>query len=260
MTESNTILVRRFTENPRQFIVDIQDVIESVILGFVRTGKFGAGEKKEVQQQVNEVLLNRIGRIAQQYKGNAQIKTYFIAIVRNICNDLVRQRVRMPVLISLDHTVINSGNNATISRLLIAEESARLEKIINLYYKQKDKLRLCLRLKYRMLYSFEDFTDYNGSVQQTDYACFNRMVEPYPECTDQKIFTALSIVFNTCERQGIEPDSLRKWVNTKISELIEILNEYPHSSNYNEDTLQLLFEYSYCGEFEKQKSKINLMG
>jgi hypothetical protein len=48
MTESNTILAQRLADNPGQFIVDIQDLIESVIYGFVRNGKFYSSEKKEV--------------------------------------------------------------------------------------------------------------------------------------------------------------------------------------------------------------------
>ena len=250
--------IQQFNENPKQFIVHIQDLIESVIFGYIRKGKLKNSEFKEVLQHVNEELLRKIDKIACQFSGKAQITTYFVVIVRNICNDFIRHRLKTPATINIDHVEIVSGQSSAISRLIIFEESVRLRKAIDLYFKQKGKLVLILKLKYRMAYTLEDFFDYNYAIGEKDYHNFNELVEPYIDCCDQKIYTALSKLFNKFEDRKSVADSLRKWISIKISELIEILNESPNSAHYNEDTFQLLFEYSYADLNDERMSVNNI--
>jgi len=235
--------------NPHQLILNSQKLIDSIINQFIRGGHFRFEELCEVKQQVNEELLNRIYKIRNQFQGKSLLRTYLSAIIRNVCNDILRKKVRIHY-IQLNESPVNQSITEIIYNLVLEEEMDRLQKAIRLYYKQSWKLLLCLKLRFKVPFSYEDFKNVNNNITQIEFNWFVQKVSPYQDNPDTVILSALTEILNKCENKNNTPDALRKWIKLKINELIEILNGDPPTSHYNEETLQILFEKCFHDERE----------
>ena len=254
---SNQRDINLLHNNPNQLILELQELIDIIIYQFVRTGSFRFGEKQDIKQQINLELINRLATIQKQYQGKSLLRTYLAEIIRNICLGLLRSRKRGQFIFLEDNNHIREASE-NINPLIFEEEIARLKKIMDLYYRLKYKLMLCLKLRFKMIVDFEDFTRVHKNITWEEFIKFVDLIKPYAECTDKKIFTALITVFNRYENKNNTPDSLRKWITGKISEIIEILNGNPPASNYDKDTFQILFEKSYINKNNINRNRIRI--
>jgi len=241
--------IELLNNNPHQLILNHQKLIDSIIHLFIRSGQFKFEDLNEVKQQVNEELLNRIYKIRNQFQGKSLLRTYLSVIIRNVCNDILRKKIR-PNYTTLDETMVLDTSVEAMNGLVFEEEMVRLQKAIEFYYNQKWKLLLCLKLKFKVPFSYEDFNNVNNDITQIEFDRFVQQISPYQDNPDIIIFSALTDILNRCENKNNTPDALRKWIKLKISELIDILNGNPPTSQYNEETLQILFEKCFCDEKE----------
>ena len=60
-----------------------------------------------------------------------------------------------------------------------------------------------------------------------------------------EIFIVLARVANIAEHKDLKPDAVRMWLNKCIDTIIVRLNGPFNRTNYNKETLQILFEYYY---------------
>ena len=58
-------------------------------------------------------------------------------------------------------------------------------------------------------------------------------------------------VLNKYEKKKTFADSLRRWTNTKIRELIEMMNKDVTLPGYEEETFQILFEICFAYEVDE---------
>lgn len=237
--------------NHEQLILGLQGLIDIVINQYINSGKFKYHERQEIKQIINVELIVKIKKIQDQYQEKSLLRTYLCVVIRNICNELLRKKKNTEYL-SLDESVIVEESIGNINTLIVEEEMIRFKNILELYYKQKNKLILCLKLKFKMTVKIEDFQTINKNITQPEFEKFNDSIFPYEDCSETKIFIALNLLFNKYEEKKNTPDSLRKWVSDKINELIDILNGSPPASKYDKETLQILFEKCY---YEEQKIK-----
>jgi hypothetical protein len=235
--------------DPHQLILENQKLIDKIIFMFISSGNFKYEEHDEIKQQVNEELLNKIPKIKSQFLGKASLNTYLSVIIRNICKELLRKRVHLKY-ISLEEVCLKSPTSEALNFLVVEEEIIRLQNALELYYKQKSKLILCLKLKFKIPFDYSDFTNVNHEISWIDFNFLVRQVYPYQECPDIKIFSALTTIINKYDGKNNTPDALRKWIKSKINELIEILNGDPPTYHYTEETLQILFEKCFCKQVE----------
>jgi hypothetical protein len=233
--------------NPNQLILELQGLIDIIINQFINYQRFNFIEHDEIKQQINEELLNRIPKIQCQFQGKSLLRTYLSVVIRNICNEILRKGEKAKY-ITYDEIIINEASSETINSLLFEEEMVRLKKVLGLYYKQKSKLILCLKLKFKMPFDHEDFRNVYKEITQLEFEKFIHYVGSYKDCPDIIIFTALTEIFNKYENKNNTPDALRKWVNLKINEIINVLNGSPPASKYDEETLQILFEKCFYKE------------
>jgi hypothetical protein len=229
-------------QNPSLLLIEIQGLIEIIVMKFIRTGGFSYHEKKDIIQTINEQLLLKIPKIKEQYKGISTLRSYLAVIIQNICNEILRKKkhfknVELETAIITDDRAPNPQN-----ALIIQQEIIRLRHALDLYHKQRNKLIICLKMKFRIPFSIDDFQQYVEKITYEEYLQFEHKVTPYIESTDLCIYDALIVICNKYENKNNTTDSLRKWVGLKIKELIEFLNGVPRASNYTEETLQILFE------------------
>ncbi len=258
MSYNNLRDIELLKNNPRQLILELQGLINIIINQFIRSGKFNFTERDEIKQQINEELLSRIPKIQSQFQGKSLLRTYLSVVIRNICNEIIRKADKTKY-VNFDQIIINDVISETMDFLLFEEEMDRLKKAIGFYYKQKSKLILCLKLKFKMPLNIEDFTSINKNFKKKDFETFVGQIAPYLNCPENRINSALSEIFNKFENKGGTADSLRKWIDNKINELIEVLNGNPPASKYNKETLQILFEKSYYKEYKTTEKSIALI-
>jgi len=235
--------------NPNQLILELQDLIDIIVYQFIRSGYFNYNEKQDVKQQINIELFNRVEVIQKQYKGKSLLRTYIAVIIRNICNEILRDKKKSKYIL-IENNLNLEGSYDEIDPLILDEEMSRLRKIIELYFNKKYKLILCLKLKFKMVIELDDFRNINKNITPDEFGEFIEFINPYIDCPDNTMFMGLTLILNKYEYKDNTPDSLRKWVTDKINELIDILNGSPPASNYNRESFQILFEKCY---YEEQK-------
>ncbi len=247
--EERSIELLRY--DPQQLILSMQDMIGIIVYRFIRAGKFHVKERQDIVQHINEELIRKIPKIQTQFKGNARIKTYFAAIITNICHEIIRKTKKIDYINITENFVLIDRSEVT-SNLVIQDEIKNLQKILALYFRQRSKLVLLLKLKFRIPVNFSDLHSVFEDLTMTEYRQFLQDISPYEENTDLQMHTALTGLFNHYGSRSITPDALRKWIKQKITELIDILNGNPPVSKYTEETLQILFENCLFAEQEKE--------
>jgi RNA polymerase sigma factor (sigma-70 family) len=226
--------------NEEAFFNTYDGVIEKTIQFFISKERIELHEKDDYFQHVREKMLLKLPKIIATFKGESSFKTYLISIIRNICKDEIAR-------IAKDHFLplnLNRNDNEFIdplNNIVIQQELSRLEHILCTYPKYKNKILLCLKLKFRIPFSHNDFVQYNKNITLNEYNTFKLCLKNYPQVTDEIVYSALNNCFCTIEGKTVSSDSLRKWIAQRIEEIIRLLNT--NRSNYAEDTFQILFEY-----------------
>jgi DNA-directed RNA polymerase specialized sigma24 family protein len=250
---SNQHEVELLHSDPNKLILSYQDIIDIILSQFIRSNSFRAVDREEIKQQIYEELLKRLPKISCQYEGKSLLRTYFTVIIRNICNEILRKKEKNH-FVNIDEIKLNYSHNDTLTSLLIAEETNKLKKAIELNCKKQQKLLLCLNLRFRMQIDFMVFKNTYESISLADFNSFMQHISPYNESSDILIFSALTQIDNQYNQKNNTPDALRKWTDLKIKELINILNGEPPASKYNEETFQILFEKAYSKETFQAKN------
>jgi hypothetical protein len=70
----------------------------------------------------------------------------------------------------------------------------------------------------------------------------------YRRLTDGRVFSLLQPILCKLEKSSISADSLRRWMNRRIIEILDLLNGSPPTSAHSRETLGILFE-DYCSPF-----------
>lgn len=228
--------------NTEAFLLKYQDLIDIIIKKYIRSGRFHCYEIDDIKQSVAETLIHKKDKILSQFLGNAQFESYLSVVIKNICNGIVRKDKKHS---SLPFDPDYSEENDCIDpeqTIILKQELQRLDWILRLYHKKRNKLVLCLKLRYRIPVSIKDFKVYISEIKKPEIALFHKETDPYHSQKDNIIFRAVIKIFNKHEKKSNTSDSLRKYIQTRTNELIKLLNGSPPTSNYNEETLQILFE------------------
>jgi hypothetical protein len=59
---------------------------------------------------------------------------------------------------------------------------------------------------------------------------------------DVEIYRIITPIMNKNEEKSNSVDAVRKWTDSKIHEIIEVLNGEPKRANYTQDTLKILVD------------------
>ena len=247
--DNNQKDIKHFMYEPNLLIIHYQGLIDSIINVFIRSGNFRYHEHAEIKQQINEELLIKLPKILIQYQNKSPLKTYIAAIVRNICNEIVRKKIKSNITYLEEFVAYETSYNL-IDSLVIEDEKRRLKMALHMYNKQEPKLMLCLKLRFRMPFNITDFTQLFQKFSPEDFDFFIEKIQPYKEISDLAIFSALTTLFNKYKDKDNTPGALRKWIAVKIAELVKLLNGNPPTYFYTEETFQILFERCFFNESE----------
>jgi len=202
--------------------------------------------KDDVEEVVQEIIArflhDKIRGIRRRFDfENPELPTftsYFLVTIRNIYIDILRKESRGRNLADSDakiETVSDDRSGDMLSSLILEEEFRKFNGLMKLYYKSAPKLNLALKVKF------------NIPVDDADVlACF-------PDCTDEerqfltgrsrlfaknrKSMEKLVPVFNKYEGKSNNPDTLRKWISTRLEEIKRHMNRIHDKSPYNNSTI-----------------------
>jgi hypothetical protein len=117
-----------------------------------------------------------------------------------------------------------------IGRLIVEEELLKLHAILKMFYRSTAKIEVCLKLKYRIRLSRQD-------ILRSFPGCTEDEIEilsaSYQRWRDRTIFKEIVNVFNRLQGKSNQGDTLRKWLDLKIDEIIGQLNRTHGRQVYN---------------------------
>ncbi|EAY24442.1 RNA polymerase sigma factor [Microscilla marina] len=245
---NNKNLHKLLLKNPQKFIAsnEIQEIIRKTAYKFTSRGGIYGFSKDDLTQEILYVILEKkIGYIAQNYNPDiTSIQGYMSRVAFNICLELLRKQQNKPVFKnSLDtdteNLLINERNDTTpessfIENEIIEREVERLKSYLKMFAKYQHKFTLLLKLYCRIILTKQDFKNFavGFSSKELDlyYQQFNK---EYTEYSDKEIYKIITPLLNKVETKKNSPDSIRKWLDSKVSALKEVMNQSPH---YQYDT------------------------
>ena len=251
MTENDRD-VELLRTDPRTLILKYQETIKIIVKKFIRDGFFKAPEFDDVVQDVNLALLGKIPSMQAQYNGISLFRTYFSVIVRNICLKY-RQNIDRIIVAEEDENVSIETPVSIGEDFVLKDEARRLRTILILFDRHLPKLLICLKLHYRIPLEEKDVILWYPRCKKADVEMlmshFSRVFE---SMTDSEIFEIITPIMNENEGKKNTSDAVRKWTDSKIHEIVRLLNVKPHETTHNEETIKILID-DYFSPFLDQK-------
>lgn len=230
--------------NPHALIENYQNIIQIIVQKLIRRELFKAHDREDVIQFINEKMLTeKIKKIQAQYNGSTYLTTYFSRIVQNLCFEYRRKFNQQPT-IEFDESKFYSSPD--FNEMLIKDELRHLAAILKLFNRSRKKLELCLKLISRVEISQNDILSYYPDCNAVELSNLtNRFGRDYYDMLDKEIYAFITPFFNKCEKKNNSVDAIRKWLDEKTGEIIDLLNGKPRYANYDKETLIILVQKYY---------------
>jgi RNA polymerase sigma factor (sigma-70 family) len=225
-----------------RLILRYQGTIRLIVGKYVTSGMFRQSEIEDIVQTVNDLLLERMPQIRSHYSGSTLLKTYLSSIIRNICLKEFRTRRRAPRNIPLVEEDVG-GPDGSSDRALIREETERFRKILGMYRGQLPKLLICLKLYFHLSISRQDVLAWYPGCSKRDLdfmlKAFGGSYDEIPEASVFRLFTRVA---NKAEKRQNRAQTVQKWTNRHINEILGLLNGDSPASAHDRETLKILLE------------------
>lgn len=249
MSENRNIEeLRLLNEHPDQLITRYQSIIETVVAGFIRRGFFDRTEKMDVVQNINTLLLEKkLEKIKEHFNGSVYLRTYFSKVVYNTCLELTRKKARQPI-ISGEELLQNETDQSLNpeEQLAIKDELKRVEALLKGFGKKTAKTIFCLKLFSKKWMNEFDLEPYNQLGLNDELAMIRTsFFENYEALPDKAVYEVAVLLYNKLENKSNSADSLRKWVNTIVDNMISILNGEPPVYQHTRETIRILLQMYY---------------
>jgi RNA polymerase sigma factor (sigma-70 family) len=249
LINGNDIDIRLLRENPGKLLVRYQPVIRIIVKNLAFQGYLPKRDISDLIQDVNRKLVERLPRIREKYNHKSLFKTYFSVVIRNLCLEEFR-KVRM---VAEPHAEIyeQTATESSTDQLIIREEYQRLHRALRLFGRERQSIWIVLRCFADLPVYPEDFP---GSDVGPDPGLRIRLAEQVnaaDQLQKREKMDALSAVFNQLEKKARTPDALRKWSESRLDELLALMNGNPPTSAYTLEILYILLEKSEILENSK---------
>lgn len=238
-------------ENPGQFLVNYQEVICIVVRAFVKTRAIHESDHDDYIQFVNEKIWMRMEKIRSMYNGQSLVRTYMSVVIRNLVMEKMKEGSfsRVEDRAELYETT-GSVQADQFYRLVIRQELERLDKILQTFPFQREKLEFCLKVFYRIPILKNEFMNFVKALKTSEKEGLWARFSLQSLVGERDHYQRLSDLFNLLEgHHNRSRDSIRKWIRWRLDMIINLMNGTPRQANYNEETIQILFEHYYS---EKQ--------
>lgn len=229
--------------NPAELVVRYRRTIEYIVRQTILGVRNNPDEFNDVFQEVTELLLRKLPTIQEQYNGSALLRTYVFAIVRNICVKVGMRTARTSKAGGTSIETLSEPPRLE-NQYLIEHECFRLRAIFLTFGRKRAKLLLCLKLDFRISITADDIDLWNPDCPPSGRAALLDLFgDDYEHMRDADVFDSLAPFWNDAKKKNTTADSIRKWTNDQLHEIIRLLNGDPPRCSYDRSTTRTLFEY-----------------
>ena len=213
--------------------------------------------KEEVEEIVQEIitrfLLNKTEAIRRRFNfDDPELPTftsYFMVTVRNIYIDIIRKETRSRNLVENDMEIEKLSDNRKrdmLNTLILEEEFKKFNALIKLYHRTGPKLNLTLKIKYNIPIEDTDILTCFPDCSEDEKNLFMENRGNYIK--NRRSMERIVPIFNKYEGKSNNPDTLRKWISTKLEEIKRQMNNIHPESPYNNSTISDLIILYYKWE------------
>ena len=229
-------------KDPHALLIAYQETIKIIVKKYIEQGMFRPSDFEDIVQEINAGLLRKIPSIQVHYSGISLFRTYFSVIVRNMCLQM-RRTQRRELEAAEEKGDDTHGQNEIENMYLIEDLRRRFKEVLNLYGKHTGKLMLCLKIYHRVPIRSQDIMDWLPRLSVLDRdMLLDRFGGGYEEMSDSEVYGILCPIMNREENKSNSVDALRKWTDSKIGEIIDVLNGEPKRSSHTKETLKILVD------------------
>jgi hypothetical protein len=228
--------------DPQRLVVEYQGMIRAITCKYIETGMFGPEHLSDVIQAINAELLARIPRIQALFNGSTLVRTYVSAVIRNICLKL-RKDGEYGTSTPTSEGEIVRGSSRVIDRYSIERARQVFRAILLQYDRHLPKLLVCLKLLFRLPLTKGDILAMYPQCPPRELRRIRaRFGRNYAKVSDKEIFALLTPFFNMAEGKENSEDALRKWANTKVNEILDLLDDSFPGGCFDKESLNTLLE------------------
>jgi hypothetical protein len=242
---------RLLFQDPSKYLEHHQHVVSSVVQKFAASGLYDRSEAEDVMQYIHERMLTGVlKKIQEQYRPWRCHKAYFYKIVRNLCLEYAKKNAnhnRHEMKVDFTHAQFGFQEN-TSAEIALSEVYRQLGMLIKRYGTNQARLELFFKISLRVgiteddvlrCYPSCDETVLNKFLSSFNYSGMHRTAK-YAE-----IYEHLAKLINELEGLHKSADSVRKFLNSKLDEIIRGMNIPPINAAMTRDTAKQLLEAYY---------------
>lgn len=211
------------------------------------------GVEEIVQEILTRFLHDKINGIRRRFNfDDPELPTftsYFMVTVRNIYIDIIRKESRGGNLVKNNMEIEKLSDNKrrdVLNNLILEEEFKKFNALLKLYHKSGPKLNLTLKIKYNIPVDDTDILSCFPDCSEDEKKLFLKNGGYYIK--NRKSIERIAPVFNKHEGKSNNPDTLRKWISTKLEEIKRHMNYVHPQSPYNNSTISDLIILYYKWE------------
>jgi RNA polymerase sigma factor (sigma-70 family) len=242
---SNETDIRLLKEDPWKLLTRYQPVIRIIVKNLAYQGSVPKREIRDLIQDVNRKLVERLPRIVKGFNGQSQFRTYFSVVIRNLCLEELR-KVRV-VMEPESENYEQTSASITSDRLLIRQEYERLQRALHLFGPEKPAIWISLRLLAELEVSPEDFLDFGSDPGPEERARLAGRINGALQAQKKDKIDVLCEVLNRLGGKPRNPESVRKWTASRLGELAALMNGNPPHAAYTPEILYILIEKAEIG-------------
>jgi DNA-directed RNA polymerase specialized sigma24 family protein len=230
--------------DPHGLVLKYQDVIRIIVRKYISSGMFDHQSFEDTVQSVNTTLLRNIGRAQVQYNGSTLVKTYVSSIIRNICLQLHHTQKRTLPTDRFEEDKFPRPNLIE-ERLTIEHSIAVFRAVLQQFDHQAKlpRLLVCLKLWYRIPLETSDILRWYPKCSETDLRCLlDSFGARYDQIPTKEVFRVFTQFANKAHQNNNSDDTVRRWTQSKITQILQLLNGSPPTASFDEESLRVLVE------------------
>ncbi|WP_462317547.1 sigma-70 RNA polymerase sigma factor region 4 domain-containing protein [Marinilabilia sp.] len=220
----------------------LMEIVKKVISRYVAKGSIPGREAPDAEMSVFEKFWNNREKILSAFQGKSQLTTYCIAVANRMCCEFIRkEKKHWNQLHEAMETVAELNNNTnhfeTEKNMHFKNEVKRLSNALQFFNGESAKFNLFLKYYLDIPINNEDIKKYHPQNIQSISTLLN---QKEPSSKGEK-FEQLAEVVNTVEAKNVKSDSVRMWLNSRMTTLLNRLNGNGITS-HNHESLTILME------------------
>ncbi len=238
--DRNKVEIELLKKDPGKLLLNYQPVVWTIVRNYLSKGMVRYREQKDLVQEINKKLLERMPRIQAQYNYSSKLRTYFSVIIRNICLEENR-RMNMVAEDPIPYLTTDASVDPE-DLFLYRQEYERLQRILLLFNKERPRLNLLIKVFSNLRIAEMDLELFSEEISENEQ---NELIEELNDSLDhirKRKFELVSQALTILEGKVTPPESLRKWYASRLEECLKLMNGHPPTSAYSADTLGLLLE------------------